>query len=182
MADIPGVLVSHTNIVSEAYLLASGTRPHRDAEALLGCPWTQRTLGHLPTAHIAGIQLYFVNLFFDGGTVYWMPRFAFDDFLRHCDALQITSFFTVPPVWAAIAKHPAVTDQLRFVRLATSGAASLTGDLQRVAKGKMGAEGASLSQVWGLSETTGSATLCRLDREVVMGSLGSLLPNVVMRY
>ena len=33
-------------------------------------PFEYRTLAHLPAAHIAGVQGYFVNPFFMGGPVY----------------------------------------------------------------------------------------------------------------
>ncbi|KAH6889259.1 hypothetical protein B0T10DRAFT_440925 [Thelonectria olida] len=175
-----GVLISHTNIVAEVCLLAAVTRPFRDEKARQGNAYTQRTLGHLPTAHIAGVQGYFINPFFEGGIVYWMPKFNFDDFLRYCDELQITSFFTVPPIYMAIAKHPAVKNQFRFMRNASSGAAPLVHDLQKAATEKMNFP-SEVSQVWGLSETTGAATICPPDKPVTLGSLGNLLPNVVLR-
>jgi hypothetical protein len=44
-------------------------------------PFEYRTIAHLPAAHIAGVQGYFVNPFFMGGPVYWMPKFDFLKFL-----------------------------------------------------------------------------------------------------
>ncbi|KAK7432539.1 hypothetical protein QQZ08_000746 [Neonectria magnoliae] len=175
-----GMLISHTNIVSEVAIPATLTRPIYDEEARKGNPFHHRTLGHLPTAHIAGVQGYFINPFYEGGIVYWMPKFNFDDFLRYCGELRITGFFTVPPIFMAIAKHPEVKDQFRYMRVATSGAAPLTGDLQLAATEKMNFS-TSVVQTWGLSETTGAATLTLPGEPVTMGSLGSLLPNMLLR-
>lgn len=158
------------------------TRPVYDEEAHKGNPFHRRTLGHLPTAHVAGVLGYFVGPFFEGGIVYWMPKFNFDDFLRYCGELHITGFFTVPPIYMAIAKHPAVKDQFRHMRVAASGAAPLTGELQKAATRRMKMSGgSSVTQTWGMSETTGAATLVRPGSTVQMGSLGNLLPNVRLR-
>lgn len=46
---------------------------------------------------------------FEGGLVYWMPAFDLDAFVAHAAGLAITSLFSVPAVYAAIAKRPAVT-------------------------------------------------------------------------
>ncbi|KAF7550890.1 hypothetical protein G7Z17_g5408 [Cylindrodendrum hubeiense] len=177
-----GMLMSHTNIVAEATMPAAISRPIFDEEARKGNPYHHRTLGHLPTAHIAGVQGYFINPFYEGGIVFWMPTFKFDDFLRYCGELRITGFFTVPPIYMAIAKHPAVKDQFRHMRIATSGAAPLTGELQEAATKKMKMKmSTSVTQTWGLSETTGAATLVTPGAPVTMGSLGSLLPNMILR-
>lgn len=174
------MLISHTNIVAEATMPAAISRPIFDEEARKGNPYHHRTLGHLPTAHIAGVQGYFINPFYEGGIVYWMPTFKFDDFLRYCGELRITGFFTVPPIFMAIAKHPAVKHQFRHMRSAISGAAPLSGELQQAATEKM-KMGASVVQSWGLSESTGLATIVPPGAPVTMGSLGSLLPNMLMR-
>lgn len=70
-----------------------------------------RTLAHLPAAHIAGVQGYFINPFFAGGTVYWIPSFDFAKFLHYNKLHKITFFFTVPPIYLLIAKTETITDQ-----------------------------------------------------------------------
>ena len=136
-------------------------------------------MGHLPTAHIAGVQGYFVNPLLEGGIVYWMPTFNFDDFVKYCSELRVTTFFSVPPIYMAIAKHPVVKDQFRHMRAAVSGAAPLSQELQEAASEKLGR--ASLTQTWGLSETTGSATGIPLGQTNAPGSIGPLLSNIEMR-
>jgi hypothetical protein len=93
-------------------------------------PFEYRTLAHLPAAHIAGVQGYFINPFYMGGVVYWMPKFDFAKFLAYNKKYQITFFFTVPPIYLLIAKMPIVTDQFDSLEVAVSGAAPLGKELQ----------------------------------------------------
>jgi acyl-CoA synthetase (AMP-forming)/AMP-acid ligase II len=177
-----GVRISHANMVSEAFLPASMNRPIWSRWATAGKPFESRTLAHLGCAHISGVQGYFVNPFFDGGTVYWMPRLDLAAFLAHNAALKITTFFSLPLLYAAVTRHPAVTDQLASLRIAYSGGLPL--DPRVYDSPKLGGEGEErtlLSQTWGATETTGAATHMPPDRRDKTGSVGVLLPNVLMR-
>jgi 4-coumarate--CoA ligase len=140
-----------------------------------------RTLAHLPTAHIAGIQGYLVNPFYMGGPVYWMPKFDFVKFLEYNKKYRITFFFTVPPIFLLIAKSPAVTDQFATLEVAISGAAPLGKELQHAASAKLGGPNCFISQTWGLSETTGSATIMPFDMTDDTGSVSPLIPNMLAR-
>ncbi|KAM7194445.1 putative 4-coumarate--CoA ligase [Naviculisporaceae sp. PSN 640] len=159
-----GCKLTHTNIVSEAALVLDPllqyyrNHPSATKRNLATVPNSFRTIAHLPAAHIAGIQGYFINQFYLGGTVYWMPRFDFPQFLKYSRQFKMTQFFTVPPVFLLIAKSEAVTDHFDHVDFAISGAAPMGKDLQTAARKKLGKGQASLSQTWGLSETTGSIT------------------------
>ncbi|KAK0385486.1 hypothetical protein NLU13_6666 [Sarocladium strictum] len=171
-----GVRLSHLNLVAETYLVSVLTRPTSDEWEKDG--WEGRTIGHLPTAHIAGIQGYFINPMFEGHIVYWMPSFNFEQFVKYCATLKITGMFSVPPIWMAIAKHPSVKDQFRHLRSAISGAAPLSTEIQAAVGDKIDGD---LRQTWGLTENGGSATYAPPDRTDTLGSLGQLLPNVEMR-
>ncbi|CAD0090117.1 unnamed protein product, partial [Aureobasidium vineae] len=108
-----GVLISHTNMVAEAFLPAYINRPIWQEWAIAGKPFELRTLAHLPTAHVSGVQGYFVY---------------------HC--------------------------------------------------AKFGGEGEDrtlLSQTWGASETTGAVTHVSPAMRETSGSVGALLPNMLMR-
>lgn len=172
-----GVRISHANMVSEAFLPASINRPVWDSWAAAGNAFESRTIAHLGCAHISGVQGYFVNPFLDGGLVYWMPRFDFPTFLAHNAKLAITTFFSLPRVYAAAAFHPVVTDQLKALRIAYSGGMPL--DPRVYDSPRM--EGVLLSQTWGATETTGAATHMPPDRRDKTGSVGVLLPNMLMR-
>ncbi|KAH6609114.1 acetyl-CoA synthetase-like protein [Trichoderma cornu-damae] len=145
------VLISHQNMVSECYLLST---LGREAWERLGNVFPKSTLGHLPAAHIAALQGYLVNSVYEGSVLYWMPRFNFDDFVRYFAELKLTFFFSVPPIFMAIMKHPAVKDQFKSVEYATAAAAPMSHDLQESASRKLKG---IIYQVWGLSETTGTS-------------------------
>lgn len=171
-----GVKLSHTNIVTEASLLCD---PVKEYYAIHNPTQEDTMLAHLPAAHIAGAQGYFVNSVYANGTVYWMKRFDFPLFLRYMKEYRITHIFSVPPIFLAIAKSPLVTDQFQYVKMIASGAAPMGAELQNAAEKKLG--GAFLSQVWGLSETTGAATHMPRGVKDDTGSVAMLVSNCEAR-
>lgn len=201
-----GVLLSHANMVAEAFLpshinrraWASKSPLSSDPEPPVGPGY--RTLAHLPPAHISGVQGYFINPFLDGGIVYWMPPptaggLDMAAFLRYNETLRITSFFTAPPIYDAIAKcalyRPGLVSERTFksLRVAYSGGTRLRlgGAGADVLRGRMGdSEGGRpllISQTFGATETTGAATHMPPDRAGwdTLGSVGELLPNMKLR-
>ncbi|KAH0371408.1 acetyl-CoA synthetase-like protein, partial [Aureobasidium melanogenum] len=163
---------------SPAYI----NRPIWKDWAAAGEPFQSRTLAHLPTAHISGVQGYFVNAFYDGGIVYWMPSFDFAAFLEYNVQYQITTFFSLPRIYLGLARHPAVTDQLKLQRIAYSGATPLNKEVYHCTKfGGEGEDKTLLSQTWGASETTGAVTHVSPAMREISGSVGALLPNMLMR-
>jgi 4-coumarate--CoA ligase len=178
-----GVLISHQNMVAEAFLPAYINRPIWQDWAAAGKPFELRTLAHLPAAHVSGVQGYFVNAFYDGGLVYWMSSFDFGAFLKYNVQYKITTFFSLPKIYLGLAKHPAVTDQLKSLRIVYSGATPLNKEVYHCTK--FGGEGEGrtlLSQTWGASETTGAVTHVSPAMRDTSGSVGQLLPNMLMRY
>lgn len=111
-----------------------------------------------------------------------MPKFNFVQFLEYCDRYKITTFFTVPPIYLLIAKSPAVTNQFRYLEYAISGAAPMGKELQEAASAKFKNGQTFVSQTWGLSENTGSATLNNFGEVDLSGSVSRLLPNMKLRY
>ena len=175
-----GVNISHQNMVSESIIPQYMIREFFDRQRKRDprFEFQYRTLAHLPAAHIAGCQGYFVNPAVAGGPVYWMPKFDFPRFLEYNKKHKITSFFTVPPIYLLIAKSPLVTNQFKSLVHAISGAAPMGAELSALAEAKMGCY---ISQTWGLSETTGSVTAMKWDEYDKTGSVSPLLPNVRMR-
>lgn len=202
-----GVLLSHANMVAEAFLPSSinrrawASRPPLDADLEPPLGPGYRTLAHLPPAHISGVQGYFVNPLLDGGSVYWMPApkagggFDMAAFLRYSESLSITSFFTAPPIYEAIAKcvlyRPGLVGDKTFrsLRVAYSGGTRLRlgpagTDALRARMGHpQGGSPLLISQTFGATETTGAATHMPPDRAGwdTLGSVGELLPGVRMR-
>jgi 4-coumarate--CoA ligase len=175
-----GVNISHQNLVSEGLIPQYMIREYFVRQKARDPSFTfeYRTLAHLPAAHIAGCQGYFVNPSIAGGPVYWMPKFDFPKFLEYNKKFRITTFFTVPPIYLLCAKSPLVTDQFETLVHAISGAAPMGAELQALAEKKLGC---NISQTWGLSETTGSVTAMPWDENDLTGSVSPLLPNTRMR-
>ena len=175
-----GVNLSHLNLVSEALIPQYMMREffNRQKRKDPSYDFQYRTLAHLPAAHIAGCQGYFINPAVAGGPVFWMPKFNFEDFLKYNKQHEITTFFTVPPIYLLCAKSPLVTDQFKTLVHAVTGAAPIGPELMAQVEAKLGCH---ISQTWGLSETTGSVTLMPWDEHDVTGSVSPLVPNVRMR-
>ncbi|KAE8388271.1 hypothetical protein BDV23DRAFT_185488 [Aspergillus alliaceus] len=171
-----GVMLSHMNLVSEAILPQLVLRESKKGMPHLDVPY--RTIGHLPTAHIAGCQGYFVTPAVAGGTVYWMSRFDVDEFMEYCKRYKVTFLATAPPVYLAIAESSRVTDHFESLVRAESGAAPLSSEVQRRAEEKLGC---SISQRWGLTETTGSVTTMPWGQADSTGGISPLLPNTRLR-
>lgn len=173
-----GVPLAHRNMISAAVI---GHYCFMNQVRALKPSYEYRTLAHLPMAHIAGMQGYFVNPFYMGGPTYWMPKFSYPDFLAYNKKYRITFFFTVPPIYLLLAKDPAVTDQFDHLEIAISGAAPLGKELQHAVSQKLGKGKTFVSQTWGLSENTGSATLLPYPEKDDTGSVSKLMPNVSAR-
>jgi 4-coumarate--CoA ligase len=169
-----GVPLSHRNMVSAAVIANECFK-----ECFKIHPF--RTLAHLPTAHIAGLSGYLSIPFYMGGPTYWMPRFDFPLFLEYNRRHKITFFFTVPPIYLLIAKSSAVKDHFDNLVIAISGAAPLGKDLQQAASAKLGKGKTFISQTWGLSENTGSATFLAYPEKDDTGSVARLTPTTSAR-
>ena len=137
-----------------------------------------RTIAHLPAAHIAGVAGYFVGPVYGGGECYWMKKYNWKDFLKYNKEHKITAFFSVPAIWARIAKSPDVTDQFATLEGGAGGAAPMDGALQESAGKRFGGQ---IAGTYGMSETTGS--VCTLPRwiEDTSGSVGIMHPNTTFR-
>ncbi|KAJ7346647.1 hypothetical protein DFH08DRAFT_197082 [Mycena albidolilacea] len=166
-----GVKLSHTNMVAQACLAGEGAREHWETKE----KWDYRTLAHLPTAHVAGVKGYFIMSFYMGGTTFWMSKFDFAQFLEYNRSLEITTLFSVPPIYLLCAKSPLVEDHFRSLKAALGGAAPLGKNLQIEVSKKLGV---FLAQTWGLTETTGSVSGGEINIEDLSGSVGPLFPHI----
>jgi 4-coumarate--CoA ligase len=169
--------LSHRNLVAESSLLLEPVKEYNVIHRPKDFQYV--SLGHLPVAHIAGVQGYLVNTTYMGGTLYWMPRFDFVKFCEYCKKYKVTSMFSVPPIYLLISKSPMVTDQFKDWVDAITGAAPMGEDLQTEVSKKLGGGiETKLRQTWGLSETSGSITVVPIERtDLAPGTVGSLIPN-----
>ncbi|CDM32998.1 hypothetical protein DTO013E5_5795 [Penicillium roqueforti] len=175
-----GVEITHENLVSAAVVNLYAYRDYISRQKAQTPDFTPeyRTVAHLPAAHIAGCQGYFLQPVLCGGTVYWMSKFEPKSFLWNCATYRPTFLFTVPPIYQLLVQSPLVNDQFKHMIHAVSGAAPMGPDLVVRATKTLGCP---VSQTWGLSETTGSVTISPWDEFESDGSLSPLLPNIRLR-
>jgi 4-coumarate--CoA ligase len=178
-----GVMLSHQNFVAQ---LIIGAMMRREMTALQTSEGIKlppyRSLAHLPAAHIAGVGGYLIGPSFSGGTVFWMKKYNWDDFLRYNKTLKITAVYTVPSIILRITKDPRVTDHFKTMYYAAGGAAPFDGNLQKAANKKLGGPEVTVGQVYGLSETAGALTAPPpgVPRDDT-GSIGEVMPNSELR-
>ncbi|KNG82458.1 4-coumarate-CoA ligase [Aspergillus nomiae NRRL 13137] len=175
-----GVRISHQNLVSSAMVNLFTYRDYISRQKTRSADFhpEYRTIAHLPAAHIAGCQGYFIQPALCGGAVYWMPKFDFQKFLAYCKEYRVTFFFTVPPIFQLIVQSSFVTDQFQYLIHAVSGAAPMGPDLVKKSESKLGC---AVTQTWGLSETTGSVTVSPWDAHIADGSVSPLVANIRLR-
>ncbi|KAK5115422.1 hypothetical protein LTR85_009882 [Meristemomyces frigidus] len=180
-----GVMLSHLNLVAEIYITSLSGRQWAERELAKGneLPIVEiRTLAHLPISHIAGLLSYIVGPIYAGGTVVWMRKYNWPDFLKNLHQYTITTLYTVPSIFLRIAKSPEVTDHFKHLIGAATGAAPMDGELQRAANAKLSSgKEAMIGQTWGLSETTGAITAMPKGQTDDTGSISPLLPSVELR-
>lgn len=179
-------MLSHANFVAQMTILSGPSREGRLAQTDAGIKLPPyRSLAHLPAAHIAGVTGYLISPPFSGGTCFWMKKYNWPDFMRLNKALKITAVYTVPSIYLRIAKDPAVTDHFKHLYYASAGAAPMDGDLQKAASKKIGTGQTTVSQAYGLSETTGAVTApVSANPDGVKddtGSISGVLPNTEVR-
>jgi 4-coumarate--CoA ligase len=175
-------MLSHANFVAQITILSGPSREYRMSEAAAGVVFPPyRSLAHLPAAHIAGVTGYLIAPAFSGGTVFWMKKYNWPDFMRLNRANKITAVYTVPSIYLRIAKDPAVTDHFKALHYASAGAAPMPGSLQRAAAKKIGTGETKVGQAYGLSETTGAVTAAPVGEKDDTGSISPVLPNTEVR-
>ncbi|HVF31603.1 MAG TPA: 4-coumarate--CoA ligase family protein [Acidimicrobiales bacterium] len=135
-----GVMLSHRNLVAN---LAQMTH-------VIDYESHTSALAALPFFHIYGMQVLMNGLLANGVTVITMARFDLAAALGLVQDRRITTFFAVPPMVLALAKHP-IIDQydLSSLKLVFSGAAPLGADLAREAAARIGCE---VTQGYGMTE------------------------------
>ncbi|CRK12656.1 putative acyl-coenzyme A synthetase like protein [Verticillium longisporum] len=175
-----GVTITHANMVAHALITRYSYRDFLNRQQTKDPKFSfeYRTIAHVPAAHIAGIQGYFVQPAVHGGTVYWMPKFDSVKFIEYNRSLRITMFFSVPPIFLLISQSSQVEDHFRSLYHAISGAAPMSPQLSRAVEKKLGC---NISQVWGMSETAGSVTVQPWDEKDETGCISAIQPNTRLR-
>jgi long-chain acyl-CoA synthetase len=132
----------------------------------------------LPAPHVYG-NIVITSLFMAGGTVALMERFDPEQALVWIARHRATMFEGVPAMFLTMLAHPALGRQdLSSLTRCTVGG-------QTIAAASMAAweerSGATLIEVWGMTELAGVGTTHPLYAPNVHGSIGVALPGVEVR-
>jgi acyl-CoA synthetase (AMP-forming)/AMP-acid ligase II len=161
-----GVMLTH-------FSLAANIRQCLTADMIVE---SDRVLATLPFFHIYGMVLILGLGLYRGVTLYTLPRFELEVFLRTIQDRQITYAPCVPPIILALAKHPLVDQfDLSSLRLIASGAAPIASSTLRACADRLKC---NLMQGYGMTEASGATHLNprTLDPEKA-SSIGPPVPN-----
>ncbi|KAI9882602.1 MAG: hypothetical protein M1823_005649 [Watsoniomyces obsoletus] len=175
-----GVMLSHTNIVSNILMLVVGEAGHlswNNGEDGSG----DRALAFLPFFHIYGLTCLIHQSLYVGMTLIVMAAFDIEDFCVAVQKFRATFAYVVPPVVLLLAKHPVVEKyHLSSLRMMSSGAAPLTKELVDAVYRRLKIP---IKQGYGLSETSPTTHVQPWqDWNKAIGSVGLLLPNQTAKY
>ncbi|TVY82768.1 putative 4-coumarate--CoA ligase [Lachnellula suecica] len=175
-----GVMLSHTNIVSDVMMHAVGE------DGNLSCQGGKdnkgdKVLAFLPFFHIYGLTCLIHQSLNSGWQLIVMPKFDLERFCQHIQTHSITFAYVVPPVVLMLGKSPIVSKyDLSSMRMMNSGAAPLTRELVEAVYERLKIP---VKQGYGLSETSPTTHTQRWeDWQSTIGSVGLLLPNQTAKY
>ena len=156
----------------------NATSWHTMSQEVSPVPWEVRNLYPLPGFHVATVPLVHASPFKTGHQCWIMRRFELEAFLAAIERHKITNLGIVPPLVIAIIMSPLRHKySLKSVRRIGCGAAPLDAASQRKFQA-LCAEGASFTQVFGMTETTGAVSLFYYPEKDETGSVGSrFMPN-----
>jgi acyl-CoA synthetase (AMP-forming)/AMP-acid ligase II len=164
-----GVLLTHRSLVASLCQTAAVHRV-RAGDVVVAV---------LPLYHIYAQQVTLSLGLRAGAAVVTMPRFDLHGFLRLVAEHGVTRAEIVPPIVLALARHPGVTDyDLSSLRLITSGAAPLSGDLAAECTARLGCR---VKQAYGMTELGGATHVVPDTGGGDPESIGPLLPGIEAR-
>lgn len=168
-----GVCITHHNLISNS------------AQSICAKLWdtgcSEKNPGHdvwlafLPLYH-AYSQLWTINIACRLQIpVYVMSKFVYEDFLRHIQTHRITALQAVPPICVMLNKRPETKKyDISSLKHLMVGAAPLSSDLQ---KEVMKQHDLTITQAWGMTETTCAGAMMPYRNTEDIGFAGWLLPN-----
>ncbi|KAJ1585855.1 hypothetical protein NDA14_006483 [Ustilago hordei] len=137
-----------------------------------------RYVAVLPMFHIFGLVKSIMKGVYTGAESVVLPRFDLDVFCSAVEKFKCNVSYVVPPILVLLAKDPrAKKYNLKSLKWVMSGAAPLGAELSLEVEATH--PGLKVTQGWGLSETSPTATFARPDEyHAHMGSCGRLLAGV----
>jgi acyl-CoA synthetase (AMP-forming)/AMP-acid ligase II len=133
-------------------------------------------VGILPFFHIYGMIVVMSMALRVGATVVTMPRFDLEQFLKILQDYKVTYAPLAPPIVLGLAKHPLVAQyDLRSLRLIISGAAPLSGDVEKAVHERLGCY---VTQGYGMTEASPVLHIRPVPEGMERpGSIGVLVAN-----
>ncbi|MBF9071953.1 AMP-binding protein [Streptacidiphilus fuscans] len=130
----------------------------------------------LPLFHVYGQACILATTMRVGASLSLLPRFDPHEMLAVIRDRRLTTTAGVPTMWNALLHAAGDADPADFasLRLASSGGASLPGEIKRAFEERFGC---TILEGYGLTETTGSATVQVAGRPVAVGSVGAPIPD-----
>lgn len=150
--------------------------------SIVGLREGDRYLIVLPFFHSFGYKAGWLSALMRGATVFPEPIFDVDVVLRRVEEDAITMLPGPPALYQSILLHPN-RDQfdISSLRLAVTGAAAIPVELIHRMKRDLGFE--TVITAYGLTESCGVVTMCRLDddAETIATTSGRAIPDVEVR-
>ncbi len=162
-----GVMLTHANVVSNAYATAHHLRMTP----------ADRGLCALPLFHCFGQNFIMNALVAAGGTLVLQERFVPAEFLAAIARHQVSILYAVPTMYIVLLSAGLATHDLSSIRLAFSAAAMLPADVEQR---WTAATGLPISQGYGLTECSPFATYNH-EHDHRPGSVGTPIENVEVR-
>lgn len=167
-----GVMTTHTNIIANILQYSALEAEHLNGEHA-------KMIAVVPVFHIMGLVLKAHVGLYMGVPVYMMTKFDFPQFLETIQKEKITFTIVAPPVVLLLAKSPIVDNyDLSSLRVITSGAAPLGGDISRLVRERVPT--ICVKQGYGTTETS-ACVFIEPTEKVIDGSTGILLPNIEVK-
>jgi len=158
---------------------AQNLRTFDQWSSIVGLRAEDRYLIVLPFFHSFGYKAGWLSALMRGATVFPEPVFDVDVVLQRVQDDAITMLPGPPSLYQSILSHP---DRARYdissLRLAVTGAAAIPVELIHRMKEELGFE--TVITAYGLTESCGVVTMCRLDddAETIATTSGRAIPDV----
>jgi acyl-CoA synthetase (AMP-forming)/AMP-acid ligase II len=161
-------VLSHYNLVAQHTLVHEHVAKPYEVRRTLCIPMFHAAA--VPTAHTSALR--------SGHVSYIMRRFELAALLETFARFDITEIGIVPPIAIAIIMSPLTKNySLKSIKAASCGAAPLAKETQRRFKDLLDPS-ATVTQVWGMTETSCVASMLHYPEDDETGSVGRMLPNV----
>jgi acyl-CoA synthetase (AMP-forming)/AMP-acid ligase II len=160
----------------------AGTRAFDDWTDVVGLQEGDRYLIVNPFFHTFGLMAGIVACLLKGATIVPHPVFDVPSVMRRVDEESITMLPGPPAIYQTILDHPDLGDyDLSTLRLSVTGSAHVPVEMIRRMRSELTFR--TIVTGYGLTETTGIATMCRHtdDPEVIANTAGRPIPDVEVR-